>query len=85
MNKLLLSILICMIFFLFIKSDGLMDYHNQKTYYESLLSKKTKLDKELNTIKTQNHLLKFNKRYIEKTAREEYFYIYPGEIIVSFK
>tara|TARA_B100000965_G_scaffold170397_1_gene142174 strand:- start:181 stop:438 length:258 start_codon:yes stop_codon:yes gene_type:complete len=85
MNKLLLSILICMIFFLFIKSDGLMDYHNQKTYYESLVSKKTKLDKELNTIKTQNHLLKFNKRYIEKTAREEYFYIYPGEIIVSFK
>ena len=85
MNKLLLSILICMIFYLFIKSDGLMDYHNQKTYYESLVSKKTKLDKELNTIKTQNHLLKFNKRYIEKTAREEYFYIYPGEIIVSFK
>ena len=62
-----------------------MDYHNQKTYYESLVSKKTKLDKELNTIKTQNHLLEFNKRYIEKTAREEYFYIYPGEIIVSFK
>ena len=85
MNKLLLSILICMIFFLFIKSDGLLDYYNQKTYYESLVSKKTKLDKELNTIKTQNHLLKFNKRYIEKTAREEYFYIYPGEIIVSFK
>ena len=85
MNKLLLSILICMILFLFIKSDGLMDYRNQKTYYESLVSKKTKLDKELNTIKTQNHLLKFNKRYIEKTAREEYFYIYPGEIIVSFK
>tara|TARA_Y100000739_G_scaffold223812_1_gene227245 strand:+ start:56 stop:313 length:258 start_codon:yes stop_codon:yes gene_type:complete len=85
MNKLLLSILICMIFFLFIKSDGLMDYHNQKTYYESLVSKKTKLDKELNTIKAQNRLLKSNKRYIEKTAREEYFYIYPGEIIVSFK
>ena len=85
MNKLLLSILICMIFFLFIKSDGLMDYHNQKTYYESLVSKKNKLDKELNTIKAQNRLLKSNKRYIEKTAREEYFYIYPGEIIVSFK
>ena len=85
MNKLLLSILICMILFLFIKSDGLMDYLNQKTYYESLVSKKNKLVQELNTIQTQNRLLKSNKRYIEKTAREEYFYIYPGEIIVSFK
>ena len=85
MNKLLLSILICMILFLFIKSDGLMDYHNQKTYYESLVLKKNKLNQELNTIQTQNRLLKSNKRYIEKTAREEYFYIYPDEIIISFK
>mgnify|MGYP001347810245 CR=1 FL=1 len=74
-----------MILFLFIKSDGLMDCRNQKAYYESLVLKKNKLDQELNTIQTQNRLLKSNKRYIEKTAREEYFYIYPGEIIVSFK
>ena len=55
----------------------------QPTYVRLL--RPNKLDQELNTIQTQNRLLKSNKRYIEKTAREEYFYIYPGEIIVSFK
>ena len=85
MNKLFLSILICILLFLFIKSDGIIDYYSEQAYYQSLLSEKDQLDKELHAIQEQNHLLKTNKRYIEKVAREEYFYIYPDEIIISFK
>jgi len=85
MNKLFLSILICILLFLFIKSDGIIDYYSEEDHYKTLLSEKDTLDQELHKIQQQNRLLKSNTRYIEKVAREEYFYIYPDEIIISFK
>ena len=85
MNKFFLSGLICIIFYLFIKHDGIIDYYREKESYQKLVVQKNQLDQELQIMKDQNHLLKHNKRYIEKVAREEYFYIYPDEIIISLE
>ena len=58
-------------------------------FYESLTNKKISKIKLLEysfnfLLKKENNLLKNNKRYIEKNAREEYFYIYPDETIITF-
>ena len=87
MNKILfkifLSISVCILLYLFIKNDGLIDYYQKYDYYQKLVNDKNILSQELKNIQTENELLKNNKRYIEKIAREEYFYIYPDEIIIS--
>jgi len=84
MNKLLLSALFCLIIYFFIKNDGLIDYYQTNQSYQKLLNQKYELNQELVQLKKENNLLKNNKRYIEKIAREEYFYIYPDEIIITF-
>jgi len=85
MNNFFLSGLICIIFYLFIKDDGIIDYYKENETYQNLLVQKNQLDQELQTIKDENHLLKNNKRYIEKIVREEYFYIFPDEIIITLE
>lgn len=84
MNKFLLSALICLIIYFFIKNDGLIDYYQTNQSYQKLLNQKYQLNQELALLKKENNLLRNNKRYIEKVAREEYFYIYPDEIIITF-
>lgn len=84
MNKFLLSSLICLIIYFFIKEEGLIDYYQNNQSYQKLFLQKNHLNQELDILKKQNKLLKNNKRYIEKIAREEYFYIYPDEIIITF-
>tara|TARA_Y100000589_G_C26873773_1_gene515063 strand:+ start:285 stop:542 length:258 start_codon:yes stop_codon:yes gene_type:complete len=83
MTKLFISIIICLSFYLFIKEDGLLEYYKGYNNYLTLEEEQFKLNQELKIIINENRLLKNNKRYIEKTAREEYFYIYPNEIIIS--
>lgn len=83
MTKLFISIIICLSFYLFIKQDGLLDYYKGYNNYLILEEKQSKLNLELTKIIDENRLLKNNNRYIEKTAREEYFFIYPNEIIIS--
>ena len=84
MNKFLLSALFCLIIYFFVKNDGLIDYYQTNQSYQKLLNQKYQLNQELAQLKKENNLLKNNKRYIEKVAREEYFYIYPDEIIITF-
>ncbi|MFL2988149.1 septum formation initiator family protein [bacterium] len=84
MNKFLLSALFCLIIYFFVKNDGLIDYYQTNQSYHKLLNQKYQLNQELAQLKKENNLLKNNKRYIEKVAREEYFYIYPDEIIITF-
>ena len=84
MNKFLLSALFCLIIYFFMKNDGLIDYYQTNQSYQKLLNQKYQLNQELAQLKKENNLLKNNKRYIEKVAREEYFYIYPDEIIITF-
>ena len=83
MTKLFISIIICLSFYLFIKQDGLLDYYKGYNNYLILEEKQSKLNQELTKIINENRLLQNNNRYIEKTAREEYFFIYPNEIIIS--
>ena len=83
MNKILATISICLFLYLCLKNDGLIDYYKEYTYHQTLINKKNILNTELEQIKAENQLLKNDKRYIEKTVREEYFYIYPDEIIIS--
>ena len=66
------------------KNDGLIDYYQTNQSYQKLLNQKYQLNQELALLKKENNLLRNNKRYIEKVAREEYFYIYPDEIIITF-
>ncbi len=84
MNKFLLSGLVCLIIYFFIKDDGLIDYYQTNQSYQKLLNQKHQLTQKLAILKKENNLLKNNKRYIEKNAREEYFYIYPDETIITF-
>lgn len=84
MNKFLLSALVCLIIYFFIKNDGLIDYYQTNQSYQKLLNQKHQLTQKLAILKKENNLLKNNKRYIEKNAREEYFYIYPDETIITF-
>tara|TARA_A100001011_G_scaffold356994_1_gene401486 strand:+ start:12367 stop:12624 length:258 start_codon:yes stop_codon:yes gene_type:complete len=83
MNKLFISIIICLLFYLFIKEDGLLDYYKGYNQLIQLKANQLEINEELNQINNENYLLKNNDRYIEKIAREEYFYIYPNEIIIS--
>jgi len=84
MNKFLLSALVCLIIYFFIKDDGLIDYYQTNQSYQKLLNQKHQLTQKLAILKKENNLLKNNKRYIEKNAREEDFYIYPDETIITF-
>ena len=60
-----------------------LEIDNVNNYYQQLIDDKNILEQELKGMKIENQLLKHNKRYIEKVAREEYFYIYPNEIIIN--
>ena len=82
MNKFFISVIICFVFYLFIKEDGLLEYYKGYNNFNQL-KKKIKLQSELLKIQNENELIKTDKNYIEKIAREEYFYIYPNEIIIS--
>ena len=83
MNKIFFTISICLLFYLFIKKDGLLEYYKEYNNFIKLTEKKIKLQNDLSIITHENRLLKNNEQYIEKIAREEYFYIYPNEIIIS--
>ena len=65
------------------KQDGWIDYYKEYRYYETLTNKHNELSIQLENIQKENQMLKHDKRYIEKIAREEYFYIYPDEIIIN--
>ena len=83
-SKFLLSISIAIVIYFFIKNEGLIDYNQEYNYYYNLLSKKDSLSNELFELQIENKWLEDNKEYIEKIAREKYFYIYPDEKIINF-
>jgi cell division protein FtsB len=76
------SLLIILILFSFLKEDGILDNKQEKRKYITLLQEKSILQDSLQTLKTNNQLLKTNNTYIEKIAREKYFYAYPNETII---
>ena len=80
--KFLFSLLIILILFSFLKENGIIDNEEAKEKYRNLLKEKSMLQDSLQALKTNNQLLKSSKTYIEKIAREKYFYAYPNETII---
>lgn len=80
--KILFSFLIILVLFSFLKEDGILDNKQEKRKYITLLQEKSILQDSLQTLKTNNQLLKTSNTYIEKIAREKYFYAYPNETII---
>ena len=78
------ALLIVMTLFLLMKQDGLVDLYNINSLNKKLLFEVNTLSKKLNSIKEENHLLRYDKYYIEKVARENYFYSYPNETIIHY-
>ena len=80
--KFLFSFLIILILFSFLKENGILDNEKEKEKYHDLLKEKSILQDSLQVLKTTNQLLKSSNTYIEKIAREKYFYAYPNETII---
>ena len=81
-NLFILIVIITM--FLFLKDDGIIDYQTLLNERNQLLSKVNKKSNQLDDLKEENRLLKNNDQYIEKIAREKYFYLFPKETIINF-
>ena len=70
--------------FLFLKDDGVIDYQTLLNERNQLLSTVNEQSNQLDDLKEENRLLKNNDQYIEKIAREKYFYLFPKETIINF-
>jgi len=76
--------IIIMIMGLFLKNDGILDYRlllNNKNQLSTIITKKSN---ELYDLKQENELLENDPEYIEKIAREKYFFLLPNETIINF-
>tara|TARA_B100001142_G_scaffold96284_2_gene98121 strand:- start:7749 stop:8018 length:270 start_codon:yes stop_codon:yes gene_type:complete len=76
--------IVIMVMFLFMKDDGIIDYSSLSNNKNELLSKIQKKSKELDDLKKENQLLENDDQYIEKIAREKYFFLFPDETIINF-
>ena len=81
-NVLIISFLI--LIFLTIKDDGIIDYYKLSNVQTKLLLEEKELEDQLYQLKQENRLLKNNNQYIEKIARENFFYLFPNETIIHF-
>ena len=81
-NLIIISFLI--LIFLTIKDDGIIDYYKLSNIHSQLLLKETELENQLYQLIKENSLLKNNTQYIEKIARENFFYLFPNETIIHF-
>ena len=81
-NLFILSIILIM--FLFLKDDGLIDYQRLANEHNQLLSTIQDKSNALYDLKKENIQLQQNDRYIEKIAREKWFFRFPNETIINF-
>ena len=81
-NLLIITFLI-LIFFV-VKDDGIIDYQKLSSLHDKLLLEEQELENQLYYLKQENQLLKNNNSYIEKIAREQFFYLFPNETIIHF-
>ena len=81
-NLFILSIILIM--FLFLKDDGLIDYQRLSNDRNQLLSAIQDESSTLYDLKKEIIQLQNNDRYIEKIAREKWFFRFPNETIINF-
>ena len=82
--KNLFILIVIIMMFLFLKDDGVIDYQTLLNERNQLLSTVNEQSNQLDDLKEENRLLKNNDQYIEKIAREKYFYLFPKETIINF-
>tara|TARA_A100001037_G_C15053871_1_gene591419 strand:- start:783 stop:1052 length:270 start_codon:yes stop_codon:yes gene_type:complete len=81
-NLFILSIILIM--FLFLKDDGLIDYQRLANERNQLLSTIQDESNSLYDLQKENERFKNDPIYIEKIAREKWFFRFPNETIINF-
>ena len=82
--KNLFILIVILTMFLFLKDDGIIDYQTLLNEHNQLLSVVNEKSDQLFNLKRENVMLQNNDQYIEKIAREKYFYLFPKETIINF-
>ena len=82
--KILFILIVILTMFLFLKDDGVIDYQTLLNEHNQLLSAVNEKSDQLFNLKRENIMLQNNDQYIEKIAREKYFYLFPKETIINF-
>ncbi len=70
--------------FLFLKDDGIIEYRQLLGVRNQLSSEINLKSDKLYELKKESILLEKNPQYIEKIAREKWFFHFPNETIINF-
>ena len=82
--KNLFALIVIMVLFLALKDDGFIEYQTLLNNQNQLSAEINKKTNELYDLKKENKIFKKDDQYIEKIAREKYFYLFPKETIINF-
>ena len=77
--KIILIVLLLCIAFLLLNNNGLIKVFQAKHENQVLIEKKENLETKQSELIEQKDKLQHDKKYIEKTAREQYNMVKPGE------
>ena len=77
--KIILIVLLLCIAFLLLNNNGMIKLFQEKKENQVLIEKKENLETKENELLEEKEKLQHNKKYIEKTAREQYNMVKPGE------
>lgn len=75
---LVIAILTCLAFLLF-NNNGLIYFFKARQEHESLIEKKMELESKEAQLLNEKRMLQNDEKHIEKTAREQYNMVKPGE------
>ncbi|MCK4529871.1 MAG: septum formation initiator family protein [Candidatus Marinimicrobia bacterium] len=77
--KIVLIILLLCVAFLLLNNNGMIKLFQAKKENQVLIEKKENLEVKENELLDEKEKLQHDKKYIEKTAREQYNMVKPGE------
>jgi len=77
--KIVLIVLLLCIAFLLLNNNGMIKLFQAKKENQVLIEKKEDLETKENELLDEKEKLQHDKKYIEKTAREQYNMVKPGE------
>jgi len=77
--KIILIVLLMCIAFLLLNNNGMIKLFQAKKENQVLIEKKETLEAKENELLEEKEKLQHDKKYIEKTAREQYNMVKPGE------
>lgn len=77
--KIILILLLLCIAFLLLNNNGLIRYFQAKNENQTLIEKKEELEVKEAELQEEKEKLQNDKKYLEKTAREQYNMVNPGE------